>query len=370
MKKVLFIATVVQKHINVFHIPFLKLFQDEGYKTYVAASNDTDSQEVTIQHCDEYVEIAFKRNPLHPGNFSAYFKLKRLIKNNDFDIVHCHTPVGGLLGRLAARKARKKGTRVFYTAHGFHFYKGASLKNWLFYYPVEKLCSYLTDVLITINQEDYELAKKRMKAKQVEYVPGVGIDLSRFENIQIDREAKRKEIGVPKDAFLLFSVGELNENKNHQVVIKALANINNSNIHYAIAGIGDKKDDLLELANKLGVSEQMHLLGYRNDIYELNLSADVFCFPSIREGLSVSLMEAMACGLPCAVSRIRGNIDLIDENGGRTFAALNEIECTQSIKNLLDSCCSILGQYNVEKIKYFGLSIVKDEMRSLYFGDY
>ena len=369
MKKVLFVATVVQKHINVFHIPFLKLLQDEGYKTYVAASNDTDSQKVAIPHCDEYIEINFKRNPLHPGNFSAYFKLKHLIEKNNFDIIHCHTPVGGLLARLAARKERKKGTRVFYTAHGFHFYKGASLKNWIFYYPVEKLCSYFTDVLITINQEDYELAKKRMKAKQVEYVPGVGIDLSRFDNIRIDRDAKRQEIGVPKDAFLLFSVGELNENKNHQVVIKALAKINNSNVHYAIAGIGEKRADLLELASKLGISKQVHLLGYRNDIHELNLSADVFCFPSIREGLSLSLMEAMACGLPCVVSKIRGNIDLIDENGGKTFKSRDEIECVKAIKALLDCSCSTPGQYNVGKIKKFGLAIVKSKIRSLYFGD-
>ena len=165
MKKVLFVATVVQKHINVFHLPFLKMFQEQGYKTYVAASNDTGKEKVEIQYCDEYVEIDFKRNPLHPGNVSAYSKLKELIDREKFDIVHCHTPVGGLLGRLAAIKARKGGTRVFYIAHGFHFYKGAPLKNWLMYYPVEKFCSRFTDVLITINQEDYALAKKKMKSR-------------------------------------------------------------------------------------------------------------------------------------------------------------------------------------------------------------
>ena len=318
MKKVLFVATVVQKHINVFHLPALKMLQEDGYRTYVAAANDTDSKHVKISYCDEYVEIVFKRSPLHPGNVSAYRKLKDLIQSNDFDIIHCHTPVGGLLTRLAARKVRKKGTRVFYTAHGFHFYKGAPLKNWLFYYPVEKICSYFTDVLITINQEDYELAKNKFKAKAVHYVPGVGIDLSRFENIKVDRNVKRREIGVPEDAVLLLSVGELNENKNHHVIIRALAKLNNPKIHYAIAGIGNKRDYLFELAKRLGVSDQVHLLGFRKDIPELNYVSDIFCFPSIREGLPVSLMEAAALGLPMVAADNRGTREII-KNGKSGF---------------------------------------------------
>lgn len=366
MKKVLFIATVVQKHINVFHLPFLKLFQNEGYRTYVAAANDTDGENVTIPYCDKYVEVAFKRNPLHPGNLLAFYKLKDLINNNEFDIIHCHTPVGGLLGRLAAIKVRKKGTRVFYTAHGFHFYKGAPLKNWLFYYPVEKICSYFTDVLITINHEDYALAKKRMKANQVKYVPGVGIDLSRFDNINIDRNAKRREIGVPEDALLLLSVGELNENKNHQIVIKSLEKLNNPNVHYAIAGIGDKKDYLLNLAKNLGVAEQLHLLGYRKDIPELNYSADVFCFPSFREGLSVSLMEAMACGLPVVCSRIRGNTELIEKKGGILFDSNSVESCYHAVRDILAGDLRQMGEINKEHVQNYSIDNVVAEMKSLY----
>ncbi|MBO5127918.1 MAG: glycosyltransferase family 4 protein [Clostridia bacterium] len=366
MKKVLFVATVVQKHINVFHIPYLKMFQEEGYKTYVAAANDTDDQNVKIQYCDEYVEIEFKRNPLHPKNFSAYRKLRKLIQNNDFDIIHCHTPVGGLLGRLAARNARKKGTRVFYTAHGFHFYKGAPLKNWLFFYPVEKFCSYFTDVLITINQEDYALAHKKMKAKRVEYVPGVGIDLSRFKNVQVDRAAKRREIGVPEDAFLLFSVGELNANKNHQVIIKALAKLNNPSVHYAIAGIGDKREYLLNLAAELGIAEQVHLLGYRKDIPELNCSADVFCFPSFREGLSVSLIEVMACGLPVVCSRIRGNTDLITSDGGCLFDPYDVMDCWHAITSIRDGDMSRMSEVNIENSLCYSTNKIITEMKNIY----
>ena len=366
VKKVLFIATVVQKHINVFHLPFLKMFHDEGYRTYVAAANDTDEKNITIPYCDEYMDIAFQRNPLHPGNFLAYKKLRNLIQNNNFDIIHCHTPVGGLLGRLAAIKSRKTGTKVFYTAHGFHFYKGAPLKNWLFYYPVEKLCSYFTDVLITINQEDYSLAKKKMKSKRVEYVPGVGIDLSRFEDIHVDRAEKRREIGVPMDAFMMLSVGELNENKNHQLIVRAMAKLNNKNIHYVICGVGDKHDCLLDLARELGVSEQLHLLGYRKDVPELHQTADLFCFPSIREGLSVSVMEAMACGLPVVCSRIRGNTDLIDTCGGAHFDPHNVEEALAAVESMLDRDRAEMAAYNRKKISDFSVQRILVLMNQIY----
>ena len=132
MKKVLFVATVVQKHIKVFHTPYLEMFRQAGYETFVAAANDTGG-EVNLPCCDRYVEIGFRRNPFHPANIGAFFRLKRLIDSEHFDLIHCHTPVGGVLGRLAAARSRRQGTKVLYTAHGFHFYKGAPLINWLIY---------------------------------------------------------------------------------------------------------------------------------------------------------------------------------------------------------------------------------------------
>jgi len=366
MKKVLFVATVVQKHINVFHLPFLKMFQEEGYTTYVAAANDTNEQNVNIPYCDHYVEISFKRNPFHPGNIKAYLKLKKLICDNDFEIIHCHTPVGGVLGRLAASKARRNGTRVFYTAHGFHFYKEAPLKNWLIYYPIEWLCAHFTDVLITINKEDYALAKKHMHAKHVEYVPGVGVDVEKFANVQVDRSAKRRELGIPEDAFLLLSVGELNENKNHQIVIKALAELKNPNIHYAIAGKGDLHDYLIGLAYSLGVASQVHLLGYRSDVAELYKSSDIYVLPSIREGLNVSIMEAMASGLPVVCSVARGNTDLIDENGGAVFESHSVEDCCNAIRNIMDKDLNALEKYNALKIGKFDTRVVNETTRCIY----
>ena len=369
MKKVLFIATVVRKHINVFHIPFLRMFQENGYETYVAAANDTESSDVIIPCCDHYVEIGFKRNPLHPGNVKSFIKLKKLIDDNNFDIIHCHTPVGGLLGRLASINSRRQGAQVFYTAHGFHFYKGAPLKNWLFYYPVEKFCSYFTDVLITINSEDYALAKKKFKAKHTEYVPGVGIDLSRFENIQIDRNAKRREIGVPEDAFLLISVGETNENKNHQIIVKAIAELNNYNIHYVIAGMGDKKNYLEKLAHSLKISNQLHLLGFRDDIPDLNYISDVCCFPSIREGLGLAALEAMACGLPIIVSDNRGT-KTYTFNGKNGFVCPynDKYEFAKAIQQLMynPTLRSEFSKANIEIVQYFGQKKILEKMKKLY----
>ena len=367
MKKVLFVATVVQKHINVFHLPFLKMFQEEGYRTYVAASNDTDMENVSIPYCDEYTEIAFRRNPLHPGNFAAYRKLRRLIQSHDFDIIHCHTPVGGLLGRLAARGARKNGTRVFYTAHGFHFYKGAPLKNWLFYYPAEKLCSYFTDVLITINHEDYALAKKKMKAKRVEYVPGVGFDLNKFDSLQVEYEAKRCEIGVPKDEILITSVGELSVRKNHRVVLRAIAKINNKKIHYAIVGIGGLLPELQALAKEYGILDRVHFLGYRGDVAEIYKVTDICCLPSIHEGLPVALIEGMACGLPAVCSRIRGNTDLIeDEDGGIFFEPDNVDGCAHAIEHLLSCDMTRMGNHNKERVQNYSLDKIITKMKTLY----
>lgn len=313
--KILYVTTV-SSTMNAFFKAHIEMLVKEGH-TVDLACNDTGwpIDEFYNDLGCRYHHVDFSRSPLSSDNMKAYGQLKKVIENGTYDIVHCHTPNASVITRLVCRSFRKKnGLKVFYTAHGFHFYKGAPKLNWMVYYPVEKFCSHFTDKLITINQEDYELAKNKFKAKEVHYVPGVGVDLSRFENITIDRAAKRKEIGVPEEAFLLLSVGELNENKNHQVILRALAKLNDPNVHYAIAGAGDKKEYLLELASELGVSERVHLLGYRKDVAELNYIADAFCFPSLREGLGLAAIEAMACGLPVIAAKNRGACEFVIPN--------------------------------------------------------
>lgn len=369
MKKVLFIASVVKKHIMAFHLPYLRWFKENGYEVHVCAKNDYETKEdCIIPFCDVYHEIPFKRFPLKISNITAYKRLKDIIYNNDFHIIHCHTPIGGTLGRLAARQVRRNGTKVIYTAHGFHFFKGAPVVNWLVYYPIEKWLSKYTDVLITINKEDYERAKG-FNAKQVEYVPGVGIDLYRINTVKVDKSLKRMELNLPQDAFVILSIGETNKNKNHEIVIRALANINNPIIHYVICGQGPLENYLKKLSKKMGIEQHVHLLGFRKDVIEICKVSDIFAFPSFREGLPVSLMEAMANGLPIVCSKIRGNSDLIEDGkGGYLVETYNANGFAKNIEKLLfDSIIrSELGRFNTEKIKMYSIENILIEMERVY----
>lgn len=372
MKKVLFCATVVKTHIMEFHIPFLKLFQELGWHTAVAARNDyEDPRECVIPYCDDYFDIPFERNPLKPGNFRAYRMLKKVIDEGDYDIIHCHTPVGALLARLAAVGARKRGTRVIYTAHGFHFFRGAPLKNWLVYFPPEWICSVLTDVLITINKEDYAFARKHMHPKRLEYVPGVGVDTSRFGSFGEYRQAMREELGIQDDEFFLLSVGELTPNKNHESVIRAMKELEDLPIRYVLAGRGERMEAAKALVQELGLTDRVHLLGYRNDVPKLYAAADAFVFPSFREGLSVALMEAMSAGLPCIVTPIRGNMDLIENNVQGIYAGFTPAELAKGIRIIYENqeLRNRLGQAAKEKVKLFDHANVQALMKKIYFGN-
>ncbi len=366
MPKVLFVATVVKKHILPFHTPFLEMFKAWGWETAVAAYNDFDNpDDCVIPHCDRYFNLNFSRSPFNLSNISAYKKLKVIIDKGGYDIIHCHTPVGGVLTRLAARRVRKKGCRLIYTAHGFHFYKNAPLKNWLIFYPIELLLSRLTDTLITINKEDFKLAKAKMKAGEIVYIPGVGVDLNKFGQIFIDREKKRRELNIPLDVPLLISVGELNKNKNHETLIRAIKDME---VYCIISGEGDEHESLQALIDSQHMSDKIKLLGYRDDMNELYAVSDAFVFPSFREELPRSLMEAMACGLPCIVSNIRGNIDLIrDKRSGFFFNPHSVDELRSAIEEFL-SCDNAeeIGKHNREVVKDYKLADIVDKMKKIY----
>ena len=277
MKKVLFAATVVKTHIMEFHIPFLRMFQQAGWETAVAARNDyEDPGDCVIPCCDRYYDIPFERSPLKPGNLRAYRDLKRVIDEGKYNLIHCHTPVGALLTRLAALRVRKKGTKVIYTAHGFHFYRGAPMLNWLVYYPAEWLCGFFTDALITINREDYAFAQKHIHAGKVCYVPGVGVDLTQFHS---SREAAREKLGIGKDEFVLLSVGEMTVNKNHRLALQALALLRRKPIRYVLVGRGEQMEALKAQARELDISDRVIFTGYRDDVAELYPAADAFSSP-------------------------------------------------------------------------------------------
>ena len=314
MQKVLFVATVVKTHIMEFHLPYLKMFKEEGWRTAVAAKNDyEDPADCRIPYCDDYFDVPFGRNPIAPENRRAFRQLKSLIDNGKYDIIHCHTPVGAALARLAATDARKKGTKLIYTAHGFHFFKGASPLNWILFYPVERWLSRMTDVLITINKEDYERAKA-FGTCRVEYVPGVGIDTDKFKAKEDQAErsvALKAEFDIPEGVKVMLSVGEFTKNKNHRTVIKALEELDD--YYYVICGRGAMMEDCKALAEETGVSDRLVLAGYRNDADDFYHMADVFVHPSFREGLPVAVMEALASGLAVVATRIRGSADLVED---------------------------------------------------------
>ncbi|UDQ97390.1 glycosyltransferase family 4 protein [Lentisphaerota bacterium WC36G] len=365
MGKILFVASV-DEHINCFHLPYLKWFKEHGYDVHVA-TNGTEK----FADADKKFTVPFERSPLKINNFTAYKVLKKIIDQNNYSLIHCHTPVASVITRLAARKARKSGTKVLYTAHGFHFCQGAPLKNWLIFYPIEKWCSRFCDCLITINREDFLFAQKKFSKTNVEYIHGIGIDIDKFLNAKINfkRKEERKKLGIADDDIMLLSVGELNKNKNHQLIIRCLAELNNKKIHYIICGTGSLKKYLKGLIKELKLENNVHLVGYQNQTVNFYHMADIFVFPSRREGLPVSVMEAMSCNIPVVASNIRGCQDLIlnDENG----FLINVDDCQswiQAIEKLaIDSNLkSKLIENNLKRISKFSLTKSLQEMQKIY----
>jgi len=285
--------------------------------------------------------LSYTRSPMDKNNLTAIREIQKIVGQNHYDIIHCHTPIAAVCTRIACRKARKQGSRVFYTAHGFHFHKGAPKESWLLYYPIERLCAHWTDVLITINRQDFSLAKRKMKASTVTYVPGVGIDIEHFAKNPINKAQKRLELHVPENTFLLLSVGELNDNKNHEIVIRALSKLHDPKIHYIIAGSGYLEEYLNNLAMSLGIKKQVHLLGYRKDVDELYHASDAYIHPSLREGLPVTIMEAMAAKIPVICSNIRGCQELIKKE---------YLFCPKDLTDITESIQKIRFSTNIDEI--------------------
>ena len=376
MKKAVIIASTASMILQ-FNMNNIKLLQEDGYDVMVACNfrtgNSVDNK--TVDNLKKqlkninviFFEVPIPRNPFKIKNLLISYKiLKALSQKYYFEIMHCHSPIGAAISRLAFKNSRKKGTKIIYTAHGFHFYKGCPTKNWLLYYPIEYILSAYTDVLITINHEDYQRAK-HFKAVKVEYIPGIGINLNNPDNSQIDRKLKRQELKIPLDAFLMLSVGELNKNKNHKVVIQAMSKIKNDKLHYIVCGQGKDLCKLKDLTEKLKISARVHLLEFRTDVNEIYPCADIYLFPSYREGLSVSLMEAMSYGLPCIASNIRGNTDLIDNNYGGFIVSPNKVdEFKFAIEKAMIQDISLFGEYNKIKIQAYSAEKVSKIMKNIY----
>ncbi|MGY3765896.1 glycosyltransferase family 4 protein [Vagococcus vulneris] len=321
MKKVLFVATVVKGHIDVFHIPFLEEFKKNGWEVHVAAKNNYDNaEECVIPFCDKFFDIPFERSPLGKNNISSYQLLKGIIQEGNYEIIHCHTPVGGALTRLVAKNLKSLSSKIIYTAHGFHFFKGAPLKNWLIFYPIEKYLSKYTDTLITINQEDYDIAKKKFYCHDVKLVPGVGVAGSKFYELS---DEKKQEIfklnNLDRDKFYLIYIAELSNRKNQMFLLEAMKKLKviDSSIVLLLVGMGDNYELYKKFIKRERLESNVKLLGYRKDINNLINISDIVVSSSKQEGLPVNLIEGMTVGKPLVVSDVRGNRDLVinNENG-------------------------------------------------------
>lgn len=377
MKKALLVMSVASM-VKQFNIPNIQLLQELGYHVTVATnyenpgnmpvSDSIELMKVLENNNVKTHNIQFGRSPLEKSNIKAYHQLKELISNEKYELIHCQSPIGGVLTRLALKKSQVKNSKLIYTAHGFHFYKGAPLKNWLMFYPVEYFFSKDTDVLITINEEDYIRAQK-FNSKNVSYIPGVGIDLSTLKVNKEKLSKIKKELGISTGDIVLSSIGELNNNKNHIVVLKALSRIKDKKIKYIIIGTGPLEKSLKKKVKELNLQKQVIFLGFRDEIYELLSLTDVFVFPSYREGLSKSLMEAMAIGKPIIASDIRGNSDLIDDKkGGFLFYPSSSHQLTKLILEMVynDSFRKKASIYNEKKIEQFSLENVLNKLSEIY----
>ena len=370
MMKLLYILNFARR-LNQFSHSSMLAAQALGYEFHVASNwsypNEDEKRQDEIKYGIRIHQIDFMRNPLHPGNIKAYRQISSLMEHENFQIVHCNTPIGGALGRIAAK--RHHVNAVIYQAHGFHFYQGAPWTSWVLYYPIEKILTRYSDCIITINKEDYELARKQLRPRlsgKVVYVPGIGIDIHRYASTEIEPAKIKEEYGIPDDAIVAISVGELNRNKNHEIILRSIQSI--PHVHYLIAGIGPLHEKLIMLARELSIADRVHFLGFRTDIPHIFRVSDIFCLPSYREGLSASLMEAMASGLPVICSDIRGNRDLVLSQGGYLINPDDVQGFTSAMNELVSSNMkrAQMGTTNQKIIEAFSINQVVPMMRSIY----
>ena len=365
-KKVAIIATT-DDMIERFMPPHIQFLVHSGAKvdcfmanTGFDCSNIKSINNVNINY------INFTRFPFTIKNFKGYKILKKYFKENKYDLISCMQPVGGVMGRLVGKKFKVK---TLYTAHGFHFYKGCPLKNKLIYKNIEKWCSKYTDALVTMNNEDFENAKK-FKAKKVYKINGIGVDLTKYKiDKNLDKNKLKKELGLAEDDFIVTSIGELNENKNTFRLLKVFKNIENSKIKYLVCGQGKLKSKYEKFVEENNLQDKIKILGFRKDIPNILNITDVYIMPSYREGLSKSMMEAMSYGLPVIASKIRGNIDLLGDSEGGLLCEPEDDEAYKSFINKLSrdsNLCASFGERNRDFIKNFDIDVVLKQMEKIY----
>ena len=370
--KVLLTATV-QSHVCQFHKPLVEVLHAHGCEVHVAARNNlAEKNGLKLDFVEKVFDIPFSRSPKSKDNLKAEKMLKQIINEGHYDVIHCNTPMGGIVTRIAAKQARKSGARLIYTAHGFHFYEGSPKKNWMIYYPVEKYFSRKTDTLITITHEDYRLAKKKFHC-QVEHIHGVGVDEKRYFPVSKEEKLRlRKEMGFGENQKLLLCVGELLPNKNQKMAIRAMRKIvkRYPDAILFIAGNGPEKENLEHEIKQCGLENNVRMLGYCTHLQDYQHIIDVLVACSYREGLPLNIVESMLSGNPVVASINRGHKELIrdGENGYLVSKDDSEKMADKVLKLFADSHISDnLSNNAYDFAMDYSFTSVKKELEDIYF---
>ncbi|HEM5219132.1 TPA: glycosyltransferase family 4 protein [Streptococcus suis] len=372
MMKILYVTTI-SNTLNAFLVSHIQELVNAGHKVDIACKVEKPLSDALLENTRNFYELEFNRSP-RKNNFLRLIKqVRQLVCQEEYDIVHTHTPIASAVVRLACKGIEK--TRVFYTAHGFHFLKGGPLFSWLIYYPIEKILSRYTDTLITINKEDYSIAKKKFKMKHLHLVPGVGVDLEKFYPVSSDEKlAIKKQLGLETDKKYLICIGELNINKNQILLIKMMEILckEREDIVLLLVGSGHLERQLQQLVNQLNLERYVRFLGYRNDIADLLKASDIALSSSKREGLPVNLIEAMATGLPLIVTNCRGNRDLVQNfQNGFVLERSEQKNFSRFVTSLLDKPNHHRRMYknNLNLVSSYSISKIMSMMEKIYIVD-
>lgn len=367
--KILYVTTV-SLTLNTFLIPHIKFLVEQGYEVKIASNIDRELSEQFINMGVKHIKIDFSRNPFNLNNLKALKQIKMLQEKENFDVIHVHTPIASFITRAALRK---KYIKVIYTAHGFHFYKGAPIINWALYYPLEKIAANWTDILVTINTEDLEMAKKfrYRSGREPQLMHGVGIDPNMYLLDNFDRNEYRKNFGLEKEDFVLLILAELNKNKNHIQIIKAMSILKKrySNIKVLCAGKGPLEESLKMQVDKLGVSNSVKFIGFRSDVKELLNSCDCVGLFSKREGLGKCILEGMVLGKPIIATNTRGAKEIVENNKNGYLVDIGDYKKTaEYIENIYldENKRKRFSIYSLEKVKMYYLENVLKEVSEYY----
>lgn len=354
-----------------FLVPHIINVSENGFEVEIACSDVGGRMDEVRQKLNPYVKevhvVRLVRNPASHTNLKGYQDMKKVIDAGHYDIIWTNEPVMGVVTRLAARKTRKHGTKVIYMVHGFHFYKGAPMLNWMIFYPVERFASRFCDEIVTINHEDYERAKK-MHAASVKYIHGIGVNTDRLQKKE-NQNNIRQELKLGEDDFLMLSIGELSKRKNQQAIIRALGKIKDKKIHYLICGKGDLLEKLRMLTKENGIQNNVHFLGYRNDVVDICSQVDMFILSSLHEGLSVASLEAMYCGLPVVISDIRGVRDYLADGKNGFICGVQDVNAYMEAIKKMKSDAGMrkrMGENNRKAVIPYCLEAAKKEVLELF----